>query len=101
MCGIAGIISAATGGNENDTRALLQKQLHQMGIAIAHRGPEGEGTWINNNLKAGLAHRRLSIIDLSAAGAQPMLYRERYTIIHNGEIYNYIELKETLSGKGY
>lgn len=69
--------------------------------AIAHRGPEGEDFWINPSNNAGLGHRRLSIIDLSTAACQPMHYQERYTIVYNGEIYNYLELRETLQKKGY
>lgn len=68
---------------------------------LLHRGPDGEGLWSNPGNTVLLGHRRLSIIDLSEAGQQPMEYMGRYTIIHNGEIYNYIELKETLSQKGY
>ena len=68
---------------------------------LAHRGPDGEAHWINNSNTTGFGHRRLAIIDLSPAGAQPMHYRNRYTIIHNGEIYNYPEIKETLCQKGY
>ena len=79
---------------------------------ISHRGPDGEGHWISQEGTAGLGHRRLSIIDLSEAGHQPMHFTPalsineegvapHYTIIHNGEIYNYIELKKELIGKGY
>ncbi len=68
---------------------------------IAHRGPDGEGSWISPSGLAGLGHRRLSIIDLSEAAAQPMHYMGRYTIIHNGEIYNYRELRSLLGSKGY
>lgn len=69
--------------------------------SLLHRGPDGEGIWSNTGHTALLGHRRLSIIDLSDAGQQPMEYMSRYTIVHNGEIYNYIELKEELSKKGY
>ena len=69
--------------------------------ALAHRGPDGEGLWQNETGNVLLGHRRLSIIDLSDSGRQPMHYQDRYTIIHNGEIYNYIELKEELQKKGY
>ncbi len=64
--------------------------------AIAHRGPDGEMHWLNETGNAGLGHRRLSIIDLSGNAAQPMHYLNRYSIVHNGEIYNYIELKKIL-----
>ena len=55
---------------------------------LAHRGPDGEGFWQNDTGNVLLGHRRLSIIDLSHAGQQPMAYKNRYTITHNGEIYN-------------
>jgi asparagine synthase (glutamine-hydrolysing) len=103
MCGIAGIINpqlrqSAEGEEEH---SLLKRRLQQMTNSIQHRGPDGEGFWINPSGIAGLGHRRLAIIDLSDAAAQPMNYLNRYTIIHNGEIYNYIELKEELQKKGY
>lgn len=69
--------------------------------AVAHRGPDGEGLWTGENNSVLLGHRRLSVIDLSQDGHQPMHYMGRYTIIHNGEIYNYIELKSELQKKGY
>ena len=94
MCGIAGIISS-------DPANINGDRLKKMTDAIAHRGPDGEGAWISPSGMAGLGHRRLSIIDLSPAAAQPMHYLERYTIIHNGEIYNYKELRSLLQSKGY
>lgn len=94
MCGIAGIISS-------NTSLVTKEQLTKMTDALAHRGPDGQAQWINAEGNAGLGHRRLSVIDLTAAAAQPMHYLKRYSIIYNGEIYNYIELKETLSKKGY
>jgi asparagine synthase (glutamine-hydrolysing) len=69
--------------------------------AIVHRGPDGEGQWVNSQQRVGLGHRRLSIIDLSDAGAQPMHFLGRYHITFNGEIYNYLELKLDLIQKGY
>jgi len=72
-----------------------------MASSLAHRGPDGEDVWINKNHNTGLAHRRLSIIDLSIAAAQPMHYMHRYSIVYNGEIYNYIELKRELKKSGY
>jgi asparagine synthase (glutamine-hydrolysing) len=94
MCGIAGIIQP----HSSDHTAA---QLKKMTDALAHRGPDGEGLWQNASGHVLLGHRRLSIIDLSEAGNQPMHYLHRYTIIHNGEVYNYIELKEELKKKGY
>jgi asparagine synthase (glutamine-hydrolysing) len=94
MCGIAGIITL------NPNNVSIAK-LKLMTDAIAHRGPDGEGQWIDETAKVGLAHRRLSIIDLASTADQPMHYLDRYTIVFNGEIYNYIELKQQLLHKGY
>ncbi len=93
MCGIAGILS---------TKSLVHlPALKKMADVLAHRGPDGEGFWINDSNKAGLAHRRLAIIDLSEKAAQPMHFLQRYTITYNGEIYNYTELKQSLANAGY
>jgi asparagine synthase (glutamine-hydrolysing) len=94
MCGIAGILSTSS-------NIIDEVHLKKMTHAIAHRGPDGEAIWANEKGTVLFGHRRLSIIDLSEAAAQPMHYLNRYSIIHNGEIYNYIELKELLQGKGY
>lgn len=94
MCGIAGIITV-------NPSALSIDRLKQMTDRIAHRGPDGEGQWISSDGRTGLAHRRLSIIDLSDAGKQPMHYQDRYTITFNGEIYNYVELRERCVKQGY
>lgn len=94
MCGIAGIL--------NFKYQVVKDDLKKMTDSIVHRGPDGEGQWINSTAQAGLGHRRLSIIDLSDAGKQPMHYADnRYTITFNGEIYNYVELKSKLTSKGY
>jgi asparagine synthase (glutamine-hydrolysing) len=94
MCGIAGII-------QNNPNRFNRLNLEKMTRSIAHRGPDGEGFWQNADGTVLFGHRRLSIIDLTDAGQQPMHYLQRYVIIHNGEIYNYIELKDTLQQKGY
>lgn len=94
MCGIAAIIS-------NNKQLVTAQRLKQMTDSLAHRGPDGEGIWLNEANNVGLGHRRLSILDLSDAASQPFHYLNRYTIIHNGEIYNYVELKEALAKKGY
>lgn len=94
MCGIAGIITA----NNN---LINEPVLRRMSGTLAHRGPDGEGLWCNDTNTAGFAHRRLSIIDLSDGGAQPMHYMGRYSIVYNGEIYNYKELKSDLQKAGY
>lgn len=95
MCGIAGIVSP-------DPGEVPERRLRAMTGALAHRGPDGEGFWTSPDGRVGLGHRRLSVIDLSEEGRQPMHFGEdRYTIIYNGEIYNYLELKEELLAAGY
>lgn len=88
MCGIAGIIS-------RKAKAIpdLLPKLTTMEQLLAHRGPDGVGLWHNDPRTVGLAHRRLSIIDLSAAANQPMCGPDGNVLVLNGEIYNYRELK--------
>ncbi len=94
MCGISGIY--------HHSQAVELSQLKKMTDVIAHRGPDGDGHWLSPDTRVGLGHRRLSIIDLSERGKQPMQYAQgRYTITFNGEIYNYVEIKEKLLQKGY
>lgn len=69
--------------------------------ALAHRGPDGEGHWSNSYNTVHLGHRRLSIIDLSNQAAQPMSYNNRYQLVYNGEIYNYLEIRSFLQNNGY
>ncbi len=69
--------------------------------SLQHRGPDGEGVWQNPGQDVLLGHRRLAVIDLGAAAAQPMHYLNRYTIVHNGEIYNYRELRSFLQQQDY
>lgn len=96
MCGIAGIITH--GGAE---REWLVARLEALAAALKHRGPDDRGIWASANAVAGLAHVRLSILDLSAAGHQPMASCEgRYTITYNGEIYNFRELRAELEQQG-
>ena len=93
MCGIAGILNL-------DAKPVSPKILRDMTQAIQHRGPDGEGHWIDGNV--GLGHRRLSIIDLSEAGKQPMQTADgRYTITYNGEVYNFRELQAELRARGH
>ena len=95
MCGIAGKFYLKEG-------QVNFHELKKMTDAIQHRGPDGEGHWLNASKNIGFGHRRLSIIDLSNNGSQPMHYKnERYTITYNGEIYNYLELKSDLQKQGY
>jgi asparagine synthase (glutamine-hydrolysing) len=93
MCGLAGIIQRE---EKIDFTAM-----QAMTTALAHRGPDGEGIWINPKGQVGLGHRRLSIVDLSPAASQPWLLENRYAIIHNGEIYNYKELRRQLQQQGH
>ncbi len=92
MCGIAGIINFNNKVHEHD--------IQRMCDTLVHRGPDAGGIWISKNSNVGLGHRRLSIIDLSANANQPMHYSGRYTITFNGEIFNYIELKQDLLKRG-
>lgn len=93
MCGISGII-------HHDGAPVGEEQLHAMMRAMKHRGPDDEGLFAEDNL--GLGFVRLSILDLSAAGHQPMFSADgRYVLIFNGEIFNYIELREELKAKGH
>jgi len=88
MCGIAGIIGHAD----------AYRQVKRMTATLAHRGPDGAGAyWAGPN--AALGHSRLAVMDLSASGAQPMTSRDgRWTIVLNGEIFNYRELRKELAG---
>jgi asparagine synthase (glutamine-hydrolysing) len=93
MCGIAGV---ATLGQRID-----QGRLDRMRDALTHRGPDGSGSWISGDGRIGLSHRRLSILDLSVAGAQPMHSASgRYSITFNGEIYNFGDLRKELEAEG-
>lgn len=90
MCGIAGAIRLDGGPIEG-----LEKRLEVLSSLIAHRGPDGLGSWRGPRDSVGLAHRRLSIIDIDQ-GAQPMRDRAGDVISYNGEVYNFIELREEL-----
>lgn len=93
MCGILGVV---------DNKGLDEELLRQMRDTMFHRGPDDAGIWVSHNRKVGLAHRRLSIIDLSEAGRQPMSDSEgKIWITYNGEIYNFQEIREELGEKGY
>jgi asparagine synthase (glutamine-hydrolysing) len=92
MCGISIII-------RKDKSVVCKDDIAKMNKKIIHRGPDGEGIYIYNNV--GLGHRRLSIVDLSFLGHQPMHYLEKYIITYNGEIYNYLEIRDELVSHGY
>jgi asparagine synthase (glutamine-hydrolysing) len=97
MCGIAGMLTLKMAtGTPPDAAAL-----RAMADTLAHRGPDAEGIWLDAAAGVGLAHRRLSILDLSPAGAQPMLSASgRHVIVFNGEIYNHRSIREMLAAEG-
>jgi len=93
MCGIAGVFG------ENISKQEI-RNICEMCDMLKHRGPDGEGLWVDENVEAVLAHRRLSIVDLSENGKQPMLSKsKKYVISYNGEIYNCRELAKKLSNE--
>src|SRR5215831_8948759 len=92
MCGIAGITSI-----DGTPVPRLDTSLAVLDRLIAHRGPDGCGSWTSASGCAGLVHRRLAIIDLSEAARQPMVGGDSSVITYNGEVYNYLELRIELS----
>jgi asparagine synthase (glutamine-hydrolysing) len=95
MCGIAGFIGAASGSDIGATAEAMAK-------SIAYRGPDDQGIWIDGECETALVHRRLSIIDLSAAGHQPMLSADgRYVISYNGEVYSFQPIADELTARGH
>src|SRR6185503_12354234 len=91
MCGICGYVGVHR-----------PELLEPMALAMRHRGPDDAGTWIDPSARVGLAQRRLSIIDLSPAGHQPMSNADGTVwITYNGEIYNFAEHRERLIAKGH
>ena len=96
MCGIAGVVGYREGAR-TDTR-----EISALRDAQAHRGPDGAGSWISPDGRVGLGHRRLSIIDLSNRGHQPMSAEGgRYQLVFNGEIYNFALLRAELETQGF
>ena len=101
MCGLAGIFAYGS-----DAPPVRVPELLAMGDAMAARGPDGAGLWVGGDRRAGFAHRRLAIIDLSDDGAQPMAFDPaggndfRYRIAYNGEIYNFEALRRDLESQG-
>ena len=88
MCGIIGVASK----NRINNYSWVKKGSDK----LIHRGPDDHGEWASENKKVIFAHRRLSIIDLSSLGRQPMNFNNQYYIVLNGEIYNYKELRKIL-----
>ena len=96
MCGIAGIFRFAPSAPEIDAA-----ELARISSALAARGPDGEGSWTSPGGRIALAHRRLAVIDLSPAAAQPMVSRKgRHALVYNGEIYNFRALASDLVEHG-
>ena len=93
MCGIAGIVNL-----RGQPITGLARYLSVMGNLVNHRGPDNADQWQSPRGDVGMVHRRLSIIDLSESGNQPMRGANGSVIVHNGEIYNYRELRESLAG---
>lgn len=94
MCGLTGVFSC-------NRKHELQSIITSMNNALIHRGPDDSGSWVDEGIGLALGHRRLSILDLTPAGHQPMHSASgRYTIVFNGEIYNHLKLREMLEADG-
>ena len=93
MCGIAGVVSI-----QGEAISDLDRNVAIMNRLLEHRGPDGQGQWSNYSKTAGLGHTRLAIIDLSEKASQPMVGADGSVISYNGELYNYVELREALKG---
>jgi asparagine synthase (glutamine-hydrolysing) len=95
MCGIVGALSFGPA-------TISRGYIARLGEAVAHRGPDGDGVWVDDEQRVGLGHRRLSIIDLSAAAAQPMCNADATRwLVFNGEIYNHAALRAELTSLGH
>jgi asparagine synthase (glutamine-hydrolysing) len=101
MCGFLGFLGGVAGmdGDEALRQGSEQALLCRMSDTLIHRGPDDGGYWSDSEQRIGLGHRRLSIVDLSSAGHQPMVSASgRYVISFNGEIYNHLDLRKELDG---
>ncbi|HEV2443852.1 MAG TPA: asparagine synthase (glutamine-hydrolyzing) [Steroidobacteraceae bacterium] len=97
MCGLVGFVGTSGVRSDSALRALTGRMITE----LRHRGPDGEGVWVDALAGVALGHRRLSIVDLSSHGAQPMVsHSGRYLLAYNGEIYNHMELREELERAG-
>ena len=95
MCGVAGFLF--THQETDDPRDIVLR----MAESLRHRGPDDGGSWVDETAGVALGHRRLSVIDLSADGRQPMIsHGRRYVLSYNGEIYNFLELRDELTREG-
>jgi asparagine synthase (glutamine-hydrolysing) len=98
MCGIAGLIDTARRSSAEQMRKTVLRMIEP----LAHRGPDDEDVWVEIEQGVGLGHRRLSIVDLSTEGRQPMRSVDgRYVVTYNGEIYNFLELRQELEARGH
>jgi asparagine synthase (glutamine-hydrolysing) len=94
MCGIAGVFGHTNGFG-------LGQMAEDMVASLVHRGPDDDGVWADDEAKIGFGHRRLSVLDISQEGHQPMLSKDgRYVMVFNGEVYNHQMLKKRLEGEG-
>src|SRR5689334_18210596 len=97
MCGFAGFV-VWDGSDPAESRRALCAMVR----TIRHRGPDDEGVWHSQDGVVGLGFRRLAILDLSPTGHQPMLSKTgRFAIVFNGEVYNHMELRDDLRGRGH
>lgn len=95
MCGITGLWNL-------DCKTIESKQIEIFTDSLSHRGPDGKGVFLDSEFQVGLGHRRLSILDLDPRANQPMVCsNERFHLVFNGEIYNFLELKSELKALGY
>ncbi|MGK7887255.1 MAG: asparagine synthase (glutamine-hydrolyzing) [Crocosphaera sp.] len=98
MCGITGFWNLSEQFNRNE----LEKITEQMSQTLFHRGPDDGGSWVDAEIGIALGHRRLSIVDLSPEGHQPMASSNgRYMVVFNGEIYNFLDLRQQLEKLGH
>src|SRR5207248_5335731 len=99
MCGIAGFIADPAHRTSIDH---LKSIADAMDHSLAHRGPDDHGVWVDREAGAALVHRRLSIVDLSAAGHQPMHSADgRYVTVYNGEVYSYLPIRAEIEATGH
>ncbi len=97
MCGICGVFKYASSSFE-----ITEELIVRMRDTMTHRGPDDDGVYVSSDRRIGLGHRRLSILDLSSAGRQPMSDDlGTVWIVYNGEVYNFLELRRELENKGY
>src|SRR5687767_13414155 len=98
MCGIAGIVAARSGRSAGD----LAERARVMTECLQHRGPDDDDVWVDADAGVALGHRRLSIIDLSSAGRQPMISADgQFVISYNGEVYSHSKIRVNLEARGF